>query len=841
MVNLHPGRRAPAAQPTTGRLPLGTPSNRVTSHSHIQIVRRDDSKLAEYGDYDDSDLPTFRSHSLQFPPTVDDPVGSRPASGQSSKTTFADMARRYNRQEAIEGLEKPASGPMPYAGLIRLLPNRRKTGKLWRPLQLSDFGPDEGNDNDDDDAQHSDREEASPLAGDFAQQQSLEPQTMSSHHRPSRFNLPPIQTNFETSPLPQLVSFPSQLQSPARTSTGWNGMNSEDISPTNTGYGVVDEYTQLFGHTLPDIIRLQESGGDYDGQVTFISHPNRDVTAHQWSNSAFLWTPLGRWSQNRRKIEGPLASDRLRGADMPSNTVHFFKAIAEQREKLYKSEPQSEYGTVHKASIPHDLDSLCGLTPDELDQLASLSSASGSTGKHLTSLGQMFRPRSAHHTVGTPVARTVTTRPLEDPFVTPAKQPQPTIPTAFNFTRGNSNALGSMDFGYEFPLKPATPGPIAQYQTSRKASAHKQLFVQREQERLEAWHCETLPRLRSLRGAGEEDALSESEISIKPTTSSRRVTLSPEDVHNRQQLKNMLSELGDSVRRSSEVVERCIPGLDVQPSQGPARALFPSSGFTVANPNRSAFTFNVNAEPYSGMLSRNQIFEESMSPKAIRPQTAASLKFSDPDIMRQFNRHDVVNNLGHKSPTPQNFHGPFFADQMPTPHDPTTSLSIQIDEEEKLRRWFRDGERPARQQEFSKTIMATADANAKARGVYGAGASDDSRMRDHSRFDYTPVLVSLYENLTEYAEAARSGHRDYFTQAWNTAPMHLCNTSPEGNNSFFENTYPAPPQRVQAPSRGLHPGDNRPEWARRHVDNWRRTGAHGVIADGGFGGPSDRF
>ena len=107
-----------------------------------------------------------------------------------------------------------------------------------------------------------------------------------------------------------------------------------------------NEILHVFGSTLPGPDHLQRTTGSRDGQVQFIQHPNGDVSAHQWTAALHQWTNLGQYSNTRRRIEGQLASDRIKG--QPSSvlsqldTLAYFRAVASQRETQARPEPTFE-------------------------------------------------------------------------------------------------------------------------------------------------------------------------------------------------------------------------------------------------------------------------------------------------------------------------------------------------------------------------------------------------------------------------------------------------------------------------------------------------------------------
>jgi hypothetical protein len=96
------------------------------------------------------------------------------------------------------------------------------------------------------------------------------------------------------------------------------------------------DITDVFGNELPGPGFMDGNPGTLDGQLQFIQHPNGDVSAHQWSASRFGWENIGQFSNIRKKIEGQLAADRLKGEtawqSLQQNTLAYFRTVAKQRE-----------------------------------------------------------------------------------------------------------------------------------------------------------------------------------------------------------------------------------------------------------------------------------------------------------------------------------------------------------------------------------------------------------------------------------------------------------------------------------------------------------------------------
>jgi hypothetical protein len=199
---------------------------------------------------------------------------------------------------------------------------------------------------------------------------------------------------------------------------------------------------------------------------------------------------------------------------------------------------------------------------------------------------------------------------------------------------------------------------------------------------------------------------------------------------------------------------------------------------------------NANAAPYKRIPAYTQVnsTESESEVTAVNALPVVNLQYSDPDGVRITHNHEIANGLGHQDPTPQNLRGPFFIDSMPTTHDPTASLSFQISDKEKLENWFRDGQRPARQQEYARTLMATASTESKPRSTknFGAIGEGSSRTKVQNKYENTPVFIRGYENLYEYIEESRAEVRsDYFTRAWKPAQLRQRDIGLGGDESFF--------------------------------------------------------
>ncbi|EAT91846.2 hypothetical protein SNOG_00351 [Parastagonospora nodorum SN15] len=205
-----------------------------------------------------------------------------------------------------------------------------------------------------------------------------------------------------------------------------------------------DRYTELFGK-LPDQIRLHEELGEFDGQVVFIGHPNRDVSAHQWSSASFQWESIGRYCYSRDKVEGSLASERLKGIDPSRDALLHFKMAAEDREKdvVQITFPQEELGMV-PSMFPNVVHA----------KGTSLSSAEATQEVIQDSVSHVSLGHSSGQTIKTtsdPSHNLVTKEQLDDPFVSKTNSVQRKHPSS-TFPRFDYGEVkGSLDLRYEFP------------------------------------------------------------------------------------------------------------------------------------------------------------------------------------------------------------------------------------------------------------------------------------------------------------------------------------------------------------------------------------------------------
>jgi hypothetical protein len=744
------------------------------------------------------------------------------------------MARKGHSRELLEGEIPRTSGPVPLAGLVRFKTNRNKGNKAWRPLAASDFDPEK------------DGEEETTASRDHSVEPVIREEQMK---QPSVLGL----TAFHRPALPRQPS-PAE---PLPTTRIFNDTQNSDVSPvsTRTG-GTDDEIAQVFGRRLPDPIHLQQVTGHEDGEVVFIGHPNRDVSAHQWSTTSFQWINIGQFSAGRRKVEGQLAADRLRGQtvgmSMAHNNLTYFKAIAEQRYTLAKEDakarpdPLSEgFNDSVAPRAPGEVKTQPALsrrlTLAESDQFGSLSDASTPTpgdGGGVSILNTFAATRGVRIGQAQPPAstmRTVTSNlPEDDPFISTPKTTQEwTIRskavspiTPLNRRPSGTARVPEMNYNFEFPPKSEkadSPG------MAMDGGARRDFFKKQEQARIvqlqDLWPSNEPPASLREISVGEEAASSLLGIHhTRDLQAAQRMQLRREleSIGNQHVSDLPIGLPGLSALRQFQMLteQNPVPKPTFDPLSQRRNSQAPPVPPGFENPlpppptrpshPRTTSTLNANAPPYLTHYAPSHVPPRATNLSPIAPSVApiANLRVSDPDNV-QAPQPEIATSGTLVDPIKQDFAGPFFTDTMPTPHAPTTPLAPHLSEEKKLDNWWVDGQRPARQKEYYTSIMSTSHA-VRARNATLAPGGPVSKVKDGKTADR--LLVPLIENFREYVDEMnnnRDGGRDYFTRAFTTPPQYAVDKSGSGNYTFFGEDCGAVPQRVGRDPRYAPPSDDR--------------------------------
>ncbi|XPS94020.1 hypothetical protein M3J09_003346 [Ascochyta lentis] len=636
-------------------------------------------------------------------------------------------------------------GYISLAGIIKLQPNRRKGDRTWRPREENDLGDLEEHGSASTGANlHA--HETEDIVGSVIQ------------HRFDRSHTRPSATSHAMSTWGHLGMLDGKDTGKDLAFTQVDKQGSRQSEMDNT---MAEPYGQVFGK-LPDPIRLHEQMGEFDGQVVFIGHPNRDVSAHQWSSSSFEWVNVGRYAHFRGRVEGSLASDRLRGVDEPRDTLGYFKLAAENREALIiQNGRPKNHSSMARHELPTDTDVVVPTHRYEDTSIeASWLSASTKSGSHI----------SLPLTVCAPFRRDA----LEDPFVAVSN-------TSVKRTKNDGyvqdnliGSTGSLDLTYQFPTNASTSTSrlnVGASHVDQKSMQRQTVDVSSDSKLLEV-------------AFGEEAASQRGDRSV----SSRR-------------LQGLLSSAPDkpvsSTTRLLSNDEASLPTLPLQDGVAQSTASFaPAARCGLPESSSAPLSYvasklNAAAVPYARIQTAPTGSGVSESNASTVNGPGVGLDYSDPDGLQRMQRYEVTNGLSQQAPTRQKFKGPFFTETKPTSHDPTVALSVPISEEEKLTSWFRDGHRPGRQKEYTKSLIAAAAA-AGGRGQY-FGVIGESCGRQAGRFANTGPFVRLYENLSEYAEEyGRGSGQSYFTRRWKPGGLQVRGLGGDDNRSYFQQEKTAP-------------------------------------------------
>lgn len=627
-------------------------------------------------------------------------------------------------------------GCVSLAGIIKLQPNRKKGNKTWRPMQASDL------------------RESTPARSHIgdASLQSHDTEDMDSGAEGSV--LPKPLDRFQRRPFMPLYA----LSDWGHLGNLYDGANTfEDLAALSQAdpegarqsempYGARESYLQVFGN-LPDPIRLHEQMGEFDGQVVFIGHPNRDVSAHQWSSSSFQWVNIGRYVHSSDKVEGSLASDRLRGINEHRDLLERFKLAAENRETLIVQNGRQKN---HFAIIGPELQG--GM--DVVESTNTYTSVSLEASQDSVNM-QSSSGSSLPSTVRAPIRRDF----MEDPFVA-ATGNLVTQSKNGNFWQGDLiGSTGSLDLTYRFPMKMA---------------------MGRLQSNVGTGTCDRKSTQNQDPGWLSASILKEIAFGEDASTKDR-------GPHVGSELNRglPLTALQEPFRGRSQLSTNAEGSKTSTPLQD---SVNPTAQYAFAPPSSASLTcmssnLNATAVPYARIQTVATASRASESNASTINAPAVGLHYSDPDGLRKTQTYEVTNGLGQQAPTLRNFKGPFFTETKPTTHDPTVALSVQISEEEKLVNWFHDGHRPARQKEYTRSLIAAAVASGTARHF---GAIGEASAAQGGPYANTAPFVRLYENLSEYVEEYRNGSRQsYFTRRWKPAASHLRGLGPDDNMSYF--------------------------------------------------------
>ncbi|OSS45936.1 hypothetical protein B5807_08072 [Epicoccum nigrum] len=553
------------------RLPAGT-SAAESRWSHTHIQVVPRSFHQPDASVSSSPLPIHMTGDYTFPHTHQQgPTG--------------DMSYRSHKDYDLED-DLADHGSMSLAGIIKLQSDRRKGNKFWRPMQASDLGE-------------------SHLDG------TDQPHDDSSQQNHQAMGNSAIQL---------------------KTDSGGRHQHKEHYLAGN--YLAEASRAQLFG-TLPDPIQLSKQTGEFDGQVVFIGHPNRDVSAHQWSMPSFQWINIGRYSNFRGKIEGSLASDRLRGIGKPHDTLEYFKLAAENRQALV-----TDNGS---------LDQLTTLTHRGFD-LGPDNAVSSQTRRDAPAVS-FYNTAQIQGRTGLSLPRAAsamfTKAVLEDPFVTAANVFSSQPLSSKRISDDRKYSTGSLDLAYRFPSQTIVA----------TSNATSNLYEQLRSGIFSGEGAECFATNVSSGSSPQEVALSEDAATqhgiIAANISSPQQRLPVSAILQRSLARSQhLEHIEASLPTSPEYEE---PTSSVTRTTKAPVSRHPALSRSAAPLIYTKSALSATAIPFARPTTTATAPRASESNAGLVRYMTSGLRYSDPDGLRATQRYEVVNGLNQQAPTPQNF------------------------------------------------------------------------------------------------------------------------------------------------------------------------------------------
>ncbi|EME85977.1 uncharacterized protein MYCFIDRAFT_206679 [Pseudocercospora fijiensis CIRAD86] len=312
----HRPRTRRSAQAPVGRLPLGTPS----LDKHIA-----EAKAAKLNNaHSDSDSPNNTSVNTAASHTMSDVENHESAAARAE----AKLRRQQERIQQADPMIKPVEKPRP----------SRK--QAWKPLDLSDLMPPPPPMPNVDEVRVNRYPAQSRDTSLSRSMSSLSQQTAATGGVEMDRN--DSATMYDNAGFQMYTGRRRTRQ--AMTEQSANGEPPvQDKPKTVEAEYDQNEILKVFKKQLPGLDYLTTNAGMADGEVHFVQHPNGDVSARIWSAKDYEWCPIGHFSNIRKKVEGQLAGDRLKGETayqkLQQNTLAYFRILAKQREALAMGKP----------------------------------------------------------------------------------------------------------------------------------------------------------------------------------------------------------------------------------------------------------------------------------------------------------------------------------------------------------------------------------------------------------------------------------------------------------------------------------------------------------------------
>ncbi|EME38961.1 hypothetical protein DOTSEDRAFT_75611 [Dothistroma septosporum NZE10] len=634
-----------------------------------------------------------------------------------------------------------------------------------------------------------------------------------------------------------------------------------------------DEIHKVFGIDLPPLEFLHMNPGYNDAQLQFVMHPNGDVGAHMWSMIRYQWENIGNFSNIRKRVEGQLASDRLKGETawqtLQKNTLAYFRAISKQREQTTMGYPFGQ----------QEIQQIIGQPPEQPADL-KLEQAESPKSRFFTTTGnQVDLQAEAQRLQEENVIRQQAIANIHGAVrILPQRNLPVAIPAGTRSSHANQYSYSPRsppELRSDDPFTAPIPLPV--YGTPVNSGLSASVGSFQPSGRTQAWgsqrsqyippHLRPSARTGHLAGLGAVSAASSTSFvpathpsmlqpyvpDTRNTPNQRQRTHSSMDspprpkpvtpLHSREAMRDQLRKLGETAKeRTTSQNGRTVlydPFSSVEESKDNEEEPFPDFNQRMAV--ITATKRPTEREPKIAYSSRVDGWQDSQpvlpTPKRRLPtpqRRFSSLGDSVPDTdYEQSSSESRTTSGAYSVLRPSHIsEGVESAGVLAQ----AAARMKHLSSEEKLKEWWFSSSKFARQDEFYRSIKKLAlnsepdspsSFRTPSRLAPIGGRSDrvSPRSRTTASTIYssdgkvpwdeglTRALIPIYENLAAYVEGPVEKRRDYFSH-WCKPPEWAIDRSPSGNNSFFDSTWGQPPARLSRdPRYRSMPGKREPRYS----------------------------
>lgn len=563
-----------------------------------------------------------------------------------------------------------------------------------------------------------------------------------------------------------------------------------------------------------------------------------------------MWENIGQFSNIRKKIEGQLASDRLRGETayhtLQQNTLAYFRTIAKQREAMVMGLP---FGAKEvQAAMPQQQPEKLASAPTWLTESPKVAiplKPSQAQAKDYGAQTSTLHPPARSFMPQNILQRQMSYGPswippdssYDDPFYSTSnyqqiygtspyssqyQQPQTTYQaTSSHALFGIAQRPQGVNYNFQFP--PVVPSSQASHfaggQFESKASAAPSSNYTLTQQH-PYMGPSPLPNFRPPSNParygrppteiaapqpkpvvpfGSRGSMSDQLWKISETAKERNLSqtnIARTVMHDPFLKKN--EQLG--VGTTNEVPRQgsfSNGPMFIQSISG--QKLQPPSSF---DPTSANFFPTVLALP------RSESPEQVQASSLVTAAAENVLEESSPDAYESTKSYDFSTPFASRAaqlqPTPQNFNGPFFPaeeDSNGTNAKAKLSNTTKKTYDEELQDWWTSGNKFERQQKFFESIMAAQKTSDSGSSINSPPAHltpiGPPKKKGPPPFNpvTTRLMIPMLENLASYVQGPVAKRRDYFCP-WSDPPEWAIDNSPGGNDSFIDPNWGEPPARV---------------------------------------------